>query len=307
MTTTKTRIQLANAPCSWGVLEFDLGGAAGYERVLDEMAQAGYVGTELGDWGFMPTDPERLAAELQKRRLSLLAAFVPVELANAGALEEGVKVAVKTARLLKSVAGSSGEAPYIVLADDNGTVPLRTKKAGRITAGDGLSAAEWKQFGAHADTLARRVLYETGVRTVFHHHAAGFVETPDELDAFLSNTNPELIGLCLDTGHYSFGGGDPLQAIAKYGKRIWHVHFKDCDAAVHAQSKENEWDYFESVKRGIFCELGKGQVQFSAVLEKLKALDYTGWIVVEQDVLPGMGSPLESATRNREFLSGIGL
>ena len=304
---TKTKMQLANAPCSWGVLEFDLGAAAGYERVLDEMAQSGYDGTELGDWGFMPTEPERLTAELRKRKLSLLAAFVPIALANVGALEEGVKVAVKTARLLKSVSNSSGEAPYIVLADDNGTVPLRTKKAGRITSQDGLTAEQWKQFGANADALARRVLYETGVRTVFHHHAAGFVETPEEVDAFLSNTNPELIGLCLDTGHYTFGGGDPLQAITRYGKRIWHVHFKDCDPAVHAQSRQNDWDYFQSVKQGIFCELGKGKVQFSAVLEKLKALDYTGWIVVEQDVLPGMGSPLESAIRNRKFLSGIGL
>lgn len=301
--TTKTKIQLANAPCSWGVLEFNLGEAASYERVLDEMVRSGYDGTELGDWGFMPTDPEKLATELRKRKLSMLAAFVPVGLANAGALEQGIKVAVKTARLLKAVT----EAPFIVLADDNGIVPLRTKKAGRIMPEDGLSADQWKQFGANADALARRVLYETGVRTVFHHHAAGFVETPSELEQFLANTNPELIGLCLDTGHYTFGGGDPLQVIDKYGKRIWHVHFKDCDPAVHAKSKENEWDYFESVKQGIFCELGKGQVQFSAVLEKLKALDYTGWIVVEQDVLPAMGSPLESATRNRQFLSGIGL
>ena len=115
-------IRLANAPCSWGVLEFGLEGETyGYARVLDEMAQSGYLGTELGDWGFMPTDPAALQDELQRRGLSLLGAFVPVALADPRAHAEGIATAVRVATLLAAV----GASPFIVLADNNGTVAAR--------------------------------------------------------------------------------------------------------------------------------------------------------------------------------------
>src|SRR5689334_23382342 len=135
-------IKIANAPCSWGVLEFDLEGkAAGYVQVLDEMAETRYQGTELGDWGFMPTDPAQLKQELHGRGLTLLAAFVPVMLKDPAAHAAGIEAAVRTARLL---AGTEGEGPFIVLADDNGKIPARTLNAGRILPEQGLSEAEWK-------------------------------------------------------------------------------------------------------------------------------------------------------------------
>ena len=147
----------------------------------------------------------------------------------------------------------------------------------------------------------------TGLRTVFHHHCAGYVETPREIDALLKRTDPALLGLCLDTGHLTFAGGDPLAALATYGERIWHVHFKDCDPALAAQSRIEGWDYHTAVRRGIFCELGRGSVPFAAVLDALRAQQYGGWIVVEQDVLPGLGTPAASATRNRAYLRGLGI
>ena len=201
-------IKIANAPCSWGALEFDLQGkAATYNQVLDEMQQTGYLGTELGDWGFMPTDPARLKDELAKRSLTLLGAFVPVALKDAGAHQAGEEAALKVARLLAAVQGSL---PFIVLADDNGKVPLRTQNAGRVTPDMGLSDAEWQVFAAGANRIAAAVKRETGLRLVFHHHCAGYVETPAEVAKLLSLTDPGLVGLCLDTGHYQFAGGDPL-------------------------------------------------------------------------------------------------
>ena len=130
-------IKIGNAPCSWGVLEFDLEGeAAGYAQVLDEMAETGYAGTELGDWGFMPTDPKALAAELAARKLTLLGAFVPVALKHREAHALGVEAAVKVARLLRATAdGMSGDPPFLVLADNNGTEPARTENAGRVEPG----------------------------------------------------------------------------------------------------------------------------------------------------------------------------
>ena len=309
-------IRVANAPCSWGALEF---GAteepALASQVLDEMAAAGYAGTELGDWGFLPTAPAALAADVGTRNLALVGAFVPVALARADALDEGVARAVRTARLLANAgqagqtgrAGEAGHDPVLVLSDDNASVPNRTTRAGRIREEDGLTPAAWDAFAQRAERVAAAVRDATGLRTVFHHHCAGYVETPEEIDALLSRADAALLGLCLDTGHLMFAGGDPLAAIAKYGDRIRHVHFKDCDPALAAQSRAEGWDYHTAVRRGLFCELGRGMVPFSGVLDALHARTYSGWIVVEQDVLPGLGTPAASAGRNRAYLRRLGL
>jgi len=298
-------IRVANAPCSWGMFELTTGasGPTG-DQVLDEMALAGFAGTELGDWGFLPTDPQELRAALSRRGLVLVGGFVPVALANPDAHEPGRELALRTARLMAQVAPDA----FIVLSDDCCTVEERERCAGRIGPGQGLSDADWLTFGRGADLIARAVVEETGVRTVFHPHCAGYVETPAEIDRLLDLTSPELVGLCLDTGHYCYGGGDDPVAVARRAAdRLWHVHFKDCDPEVAAAARREQAPYMEAVRRGVFCELGTGQVDFAGVLEVLRARDYRGWIVVEQDVLPGMGTPLDSARRNRAFLQTLGL
>lgn len=298
-------IRVANAPCSWGALEFEATEQpAPAAQVLDEMAAAGYAGTELGDWGFLPTVPAALAADVARRGLALVAAFVPVALARADAIDDGVARAVRTARLLADAAGTDA---LIVLSDDNASVPNRTARAGRIREEDGLTPAQWDAFAQRAERVAAAVRGGAGLRTVFHHHCAGYVETPDEIDALLSRTDPALLGLCLDTGHLMFAGGDPLTALSQHGDRIRHVHFKDCEPALAAQARVDGWDYHTSVGRGIFCELGRGMVPFAGVLDALRARRYAGWIVVEQDVLPGLGTPSASAARNRTYLRSLGL
>jgi len=298
-------IKIANAPCSWGVLEFELEGkAAGFEQVLNEIRETGYQGTELGDWGFMPVVPSELRKELDKRSLTMVGAFVPVFLKERGKHSAGAEAAVKTARLM---ADAGFPDAFIVLADENGSVKERTLNAGRVTPSMGLSDDEWKVFAEGADLVAGEVKARTGLRTVFHHHCAGYTETPGEIDKLISLTDPSLVGLVLDMGHYMFGGGDPLEALKKHKERIWHIHFKDCHPDVANKSRREGWDYFKSVANGVFCELGKGSVDFRAIVEELHAQKYSGWIVVEQDVLPGMGNPKVCAQRNREFIKSMGL
>lgn len=298
-------IQLANAPCSWGVLEFGLEGETGnYSTVLDEMSETGYSGTELGDWGFMPTDPAELQKELRQRRLNLVGAFVPVDFVNPAKHGEGLNLALKTANLLK---GTDPEHVKIVLSDDNGKNNTRTALAGRIKPGHGLKTDQWDVYSRAVEQIAKTVFEETGVESVFHHHCAGFIETPDEIEELLNRTSPEYLNLCFDTGHYAFGGGNPVEGIEKHIDRITHVHFKDWDSAIYKDVLENDLNYFEAVGKGIFCELGQGSVDFHGVLKKLKKHTYSGWIVVEQDILPGMGTPKESAQRNRNYLQSVGL
>jgi inosose dehydratase len=170
-----------------------------------------------------------------------------------------------------------------------------------------LTPAEWDAFAQRAERVAGAVRDASGLRTVFHHHCAGYVETPREIGALMSRTDATLVGLCLDTGHLTYAGGDPLAAIAAYGDRIWHMHFKDCDPDLARAARAGAWDYHTAVRRGLFCELGRGMVPFADVLDALRTRQYAGWIVVEQDVLPGLGTPSASASRNREYLRGLGL
>lgn len=300
-------IKIANAPCSWGALEFDLEEKSeeiGFEQVLDEIKETGYIGTELGDWGYMPTDPSRLREEVRKRGLELLGAFVPVALADVTKHDEGVSAALKVAGLMHA---AGYEKAFIVLADDNGTIPERTKNAGRIQPDMGLTDAQWIDYARGAEKVAKAVKDTYGIRTVFHHHCAGYVETPDEIEKLLSLTDPNLLGLCLDMGHYAYGGGNPVDALKAYSDRIWHVHFKDYDPAIAKASEMVDGDYFDAIKRGVFCELGKGGVDFEAIVALLHQLNYNDWIVVEQDILPGMGNPKICAQNNRDYIRTLGL
>jgi len=299
-------IGVANAPCSWGVLEFESkAGSPGYTQVLDEIAASGYAGTELGDWGFMPTDPAALGDQLARRQLTMLGAFVTTRLIDPSSYDASARTAVKTAALLASVA--TGTAPVIVLSDEPTADPVRTRMAGSITADIGLDDAQWRVAAAGVERIARAVRDETGLRTVVHHHCASYVETPAEIDRLLERTDPALVGLCLDSGHVTYGGGSPRDVLERHRSRVWHVHFKDCEPAVAARARAGGWDYQTALRHGLFCELGRGSVDFPGLLADLRAAGFGGWIVVEQDVLPAMGAPLASATRNREYLRGIGI
>lgn len=309
--------RIANAPCSWGILDFDPTHQIGFPKLLDEISATGYQGTELGAWGFMPTDAVSLNRELSGRALAMVGAFVQVSLANEGTHADGLATAVRTATLLAAVHKLQPDAPppHVVLSDTIDANPNRAARAGRIRSEDGLSSAQWDTFARGANKIAKEVLDRTGIRTVFHHHCAAFVETPEEVRTLMDKTDPRLLGLCLDTGHYTVGGGDklgdPLEALKRYGDRVWHVHFKDCrPAAAEVRDASGKIvghrPYSEAVSNDLFCELGKGVVAFPALLAELDRRAYKGWIVVEQDILPGAGDPKASAGRNREYLKSLG-
>lgn len=307
-------IYIGNAPCSWGTLEFGStqSNRISYQQMLDELVETGYVGSELGDWDFMPTDLPTLCDAFAQRNLAITGAFVGVALRDPAQHAPGQATVLRTARQLADLAQAlqTSTAPFLVLADDNGTDPQRTANAGRITPGMSLRLEEWRVFADGANRIARAVQKETGLPTVFHHHCAGFVETPDEIAQLLELTDPDLLGLVFDTGHYAFGAGgcsDVGDALERFAPRIRYLHFKDCHPLRLQEAKEQEWDYFTAVAHGVFCELGRGCVDFSNVRNWLRAQNYHGFVTVEQDVLPGMGSPKESAARNRAYLRQIEL
>jgi inosose dehydratase len=175
----------------------------------------------------------------------------------------------------------------------------------------GLPDEEWAGYAGRAEAVARAVREETGLHAVFHPHSAGWVETPAETDRFLAETDAAILGIVFDTGHYLFGAGESgpgvVEALDRWADRIWYIHFKDCSPELARRSRQEGWDYYQALRAGIFSELGKGGVDFAGVVRWLTDHGYDGWAVVEQDVLPGMGTPKESARRNREFLASLGL
>ncbi|TSA81806.1 TIM barrel protein [Deinococcus detaillensis] len=308
---TEQKIHFGNAPCSWGTIE-GFGAGVPAVQMLDELVQAGYSGTELGDYGYLPTDLADLRAALTSRHLTMLGAYEGVYLRDPAAHAEGEARVLRVARQLAAVAdlGDPNWQPLVVLADEHSRDVARSGNAGRITADLSLDEEGWTHFAQGAERISRAVREQTGLRTVFHHHCGGYVETPAEIAEFLARTDPDLIGLVYDTGHalYGSGGSDPatvLDLLNTHRKRIWYVHFKDMSAEVAAKARQIGMAYKDAVGAGVFCELGQGVVPFGAVLNALHASSYRGWVTVEQDVLPGMGEPLVSATANREYLRSL--
>jgi inosose dehydratase len=310
MNVPPSSIRFGNAPCSWGTIE-GFGEGIPAPRMLDELVQAGYRGTELGDYGYLPTDVPALRAALQSRGLTMLGAYEGVYLRDPAAHAEGEARVLRVARQLAAVADvGDGWQPLVVLADEHSRDRPRLENAGHITPDLALDDAGWAVFTAGAERIARAVRDETGLRTVFHHHCGGYIETPAEIATFLDRTDPALVGLVFDTGHSLYGSGtsDPqvvLDGLRALRERIWYVHFKDMSAEVAARARAEGLSYQQAVGAGVFCELGRGVVPFPAVLDDLERGGYAGWITVEQDVLPGMGEPLVSATANLEYLRGL--
>lgn len=296
-------IQIANAPVSWGIYEFEGSDAKfSYSQCLQEIVDSGYDGIELGPWGYLPTDPKELQAVLDKFNLKLLSSFVPVALVDESTHEAGKDHALKVGKLLAAC-----DAEVIVLADDNGQVPELVKQSGRRT-GSKLSADEWDVFASGVNMIAQHLHDETGLKVVFHHHCAGYVETPDEIRELMKRVNTDLVGLCLDAGHYHYGGGDAVECIREYGELVRYLHLKDYSPEIGERCRAEELDYFEATAEGIFCPLGDGEVDFPTIIKEVEALGYDGWAIVEQDILTDdLSAPKKYAKQNREYLRSIGL
>ena len=298
-------IRVANAPISWGIMEHvELPADYTSGRVLDEIKAAGYSGTELGPYGFLPAEPAMLRSELEKRSLTLCSAFVDIELGNAAAHADGLAFVARSARLI-----SDAGARLLILSDK--IMPDRNATAGRRNDANQLSwsESEWQA----AATAIREVIAqckEVGLRVAFHHHAGSHVETPEEIDRLFSLFPADELGLCLDTGHYVYCGGDTVAFLEKQVSRVWCVHLKDVYQRKAAEARSGRMNFHEAVRHGIFAPLGQGSINFPKIVALLQEGHFDGWVVVEADVLPGgagADAPLANAIAGREYLRLLGV
>jgi len=302
MTDVKSRFHFACAPDSWGVLDYP--GPSwnqSYEKMLDEMVWAGYTGTELGPYGFFPTDPAVLKPQLDKRSLHLLGSFVPVVLSDPASAGIAVEHIRKVGNLLAAL-----KAPFLVLADAQSDE--RNRISGRVPR-DGsaaLTAAQWKNV-AHVVEEAAKVSAEFGLDLVFHPHVATYIETPEECERFFDVTSHTGIGLCLDTGHCDYGGGDSITEAGKFASVLRFLHIKDVDTKVLAEARRKQLTFEEAIEEKVFTIIGQGSIDFPALFRLLDKNNYSGWMVIEQDVKFGATviPPAESVAASLRYLQGI--
>ena len=292
------KVRIATAPVSWGVLMKDTPNVPPYSQVLDEIQEAGYVGTELGPYGYLPFDVPKLRDDLERRGLTLTSAFTIFNFLAGKDDETVYREALETAEVLAAMG-----CDYIVLSDVLFVVENRGGRAGRIRREDSLSDAEWDQAAENVNAFAKVVHEEYGMKCAAHPHVGGYLETDFEIDALLERTDSELVGLCFDIAHIAYGGGDPVAVLDKWRDRTWYLHIKECDGRVREEVIGREGDYYDGVSSGVFPELGKGTVDWQGINRILHEMDFDGWGTVEQDILPGIGiDALASARGNRAFL-----
>jgi inosose dehydratase len=299
---------IANAPVSYGAFEITVGidpNVPDSTTLLDWVAEAGYVGIDLGPVGSLG-GPDDLAARLSERGLGLAGGYLELPFSEPARMEAALSELDALLDICDSVDGTAPIAPRPTLADAGS--PQRAALPGR-SASDrsvGLDDAAWERFGEGLARAAARCR-ERGYEPTFHHHTATYIEAQWEIERMLEISD---VGLCLDTGHLLLGGGDPVRAVREWAPRINQVHLKDARRATLREIVDEGAPVQEIWRRRAFCALGDGDIPIDEVLAGLSEIGYTGWLVVEQDILPDPDNPGEPAAdqrRNREYLRSRGL
>ena len=287
------RPKLAGAPITWGVSEVPgWGRQLDRERVLSEIARAGFRATELGPPGFLPADPAGVRSCLSAHGLELVGGFVSAILHRAELQDAELAAVDASARTL---AGAG--AGVLILAAGAGTEGYESSVR--------LDDSEWDALRrgiSRADEIGRT----RGLVVALHPHYGTLIENEEQIERILASTG---VSLCLDTGHLTVAGVDPLRIARVADGRVAHVHLKDVDAGTAARLRAGELGYRDAVRAGLYRPLGDGDVDLEPVLRRLDATGYSGWYVVEEDAVIDAAReesvPLDHAIRSLCYLEEV--
>jgi inosose dehydratase len=297
--TSLDRVRLGTAPDSWGVWFSDDPAQIPWDRFLDEAAAAGYRWLELGPYGYLPTDPARLADELGRRGLRLSGGAVFAGLHRG---DEALARAIEDCRAEADLLTALG-AEHLVLLPE-----LYTELDGSLNQPAELAAEQRSTLHAGMSHLGKVVAEEFGMVLVFHPHADSHVGRQGEVERFLEDTDPATVNLCLDTGHISYYGGDNVALLERYPERIGYVHLKQVDPAIVARVQREGLAFAEAVRLGVMVEPPLGTPAMGPVLAALSGVDADLFAIVEQDLYPcDAAVPFPIAQRTRAYLGSCGL
>ena len=298
------KVAIANAPVSYGAFELTVGIMAGVpdgERVLTDVAEAGYEGIDLGPVGFLG-EGKGLANALAGHGLTLAGGFVEMPFSEPAQMAAALRSLGMVLDAFDAADSGGRMRPKPTLADA-GSEERRSRPGQAVHDHSlGFDTEGWRRF-AEGVERAVALCRDRGYEPTFHHETGTRVEAPWEIEKVIELTS---IGLCLDTGHLLLGGGDPATAIREWGGRVNHLHLKDARRSVVQDIVREAAPASEIWRRKAFCRLGEGDLDVDAVLDQVRD-SYSGWIVVEQDVLPEVGGMAAADQRaNREYLAARG-
>jgi inosose dehydratase len=303
-------ITIANAPVSYGAFEVTVGHDPNVPdglSVLNQVAEAGYAGIDLGPVGYLGSG-EKLGELLAERSLGLAGGYLELPYADHDALDQMLPELDALLDTFDVVAPYlAGPPPRPTLAD-NGNDARRSRPGRSATdPSAGLDADAWQRFGQGLARVVARCR-DRGYEPTFHPETGTNVEAPWEIERVLELSD---IGLCLETGHMMMGGGDPLEALGDWSARINHVHLKDGVRSVMQGIIADQAPATAIWSREAFCALGHGDLDVQAVLDGLHRIGFQGWLVVEQDIFPRTAERFARAAQdqrdNRAFLAARGL
>lgn len=291
------KYNIGTAPVSWGIWFTEDDKQMSWERCLDEIAEIGYQGIELGPWGYMPNTVNRLKAELTKRNIQLVATTLMDDLT----CPENTNKMIQQLDEMAQLQTNFENANYVVLIDACYTDLFTGEQIRKID----LNESEKDVFYENIQRINLHAKENYGLEVVFHPHAQTHVETEEQIEEFLERTD---INLCFDTGHHAFMGGDVIEFFEKHHQRISYIHLKNCDLSILAKTKENNWSLAKAVQEGVMVEPGKGIVDMKEFSKLLNDVHFNGWLIVEQDMYPApFDQPLEIAKRTKKYLAEVEL
>lgn len=281
---------IGNAPCSWGITR-PTGNSLHWTRYLEEVTAAGYRGTELGPFGYLPKDADVLRPVLDRLGLTIIGAAHVHTFGDPATRPDLVATLRDLSRLLVRLG-----AGHIVLMDESAWYPANAE--------GGLDAGLWSQLTAAVQDAQSVVEGEFGLKLSFHPHIGTAVEREMQIDRLLAETQ---VDLCLDTGHHAAWGQDPVVYMKKVWDRVAYIHLKNVDATVRRRLIAGEIRVSASYGAGLMTSLEDGAVDIGEVMRLLAARGFAGPVVVEQDVADAAAaSCFDLARRNRDFLARAG-
>ena len=251
------------------------------EQALRESREIGYTGVERGQR--MPHDTEGLRQYLEANDIALCGGWCSGNsLVNDFAAEcDATRQQVEQFIAL--------DAPCIVYAECSNTVqglqnvPVNNRPK--------LSRDDIMDYGKKISELAKWMA-DQGMPMAYHHHMGSIIESEDDVNWLMDGSSHE-VNLCFDTGHLLFGGGNVMATLDRWGDRVHHVHYKDIRPHIVRDVRDNNQSFLDAVIAGAFTVPGDGCIDFQEVTHKLKAMDYSGWIVVEAEQDPAKAPPYE--------------
>ena len=293
-------VKIGSGPDAWAIWHTYHPDQVPWERFLDEVVEAGYQWIESGVYGYLPTDPPTLRAELDRRGLNMTATTI-----HTGRLEDpGDWPRLERAVVRAGEFAAAMDMKHIVLIGES-YVERWTKKQ---VAPKELDETGWRRLIETTHKVAEMTVSRFGVPIAFHPHVESHVETPEQTEAFLEQTDADLVSICHDVGHHAYRGGDSVGFYRKHHGRISYLHLKTMDAAKLARVNAEAIPYETAVEMGTFCEPAEGIVDFAALGEALSDLDYDGWATVEHDsLMPPSDTLLPLGKRTRTYLREVGV